>query len=68
MEVQLRTKRMDDVDEIGAANHRVYEKNQENGQASDNALIEALKQMTIAQIRQVADTASAEELHFLMDG
>ena len=42
--------------------------NQENGQASDNALIEALKQMTIAQIRQVADTASAEELHFLMDG
>lgn len=46
----------------------IYEKNQENGQASDNALIEALKQMTIAQIRQVADTASAEELHFLMDG
>ena len=38
----------------------IYEKNQENGQASDNALIEALKQMTIAQIRQVADTASAE--------
>ena len=37
-------------------------------QASDNALIEALKQMTIAQIRQVADTASEEELHFLMDG
>ena len=24
--------------------------------------------MTIAQIRQVADTASEEELHFLMDG
>lgn len=46
----------------------IYEKNQENGQASDNALIEALKQMTIAQIRQVADTASEEELHFLMDG
>ena len=46
----------------------IYEKNQENGQASDNALIEALKQMTIAQIRQVADTASAKELHFLMDG
>ena len=43
-------------------------KNQENGQASDNALIETLKQMTIAQIRQVADTASEEELHFLMDG
>ena len=39
----------------------IYEKNQENGQASDNALIEALKQMTIAQIRQVADTASEEE-------
>lgn len=46
----------------------IYEKNQENGQASDNALIEALKQMTIAQIRQVADTASEEELYFLMDG
>ena len=46
----------------------IYEKNQENGQASDNALIEVLKQMTIAQIRQVADTASEEELHFLMDG
>lgn len=46
----------------------IYEKNQENGQASDNTLIEALKQMTIAQIRQVADTASEEELHFLMDG
>ena len=46
----------------------IYEKNQENGQASDNALIETLKQMTIAQIRQVADTASEEELHFLMDG
>lgn len=46
----------------------IYEKNQENGQASDNALIEALKQMTIAQIRQVADAASEEELHFLMDG
>ena len=46
----------------------LHEKNQENGQASDNALIEALKQMTIAQIRQVADTASEEELHFLMDG
>ena len=29
---------------------------------------QALKQMTIAQIRQVADTASEEELHFLMDG
>ena len=25
MEVQLRTKMMDDVAEIGAANHRVYE-------------------------------------------
>lgn len=46
----------------------IYEKNQENGQASDNALIETLKQMTIAQVRQVADTASEEELHFLMDG
>lgn len=44
----------------------IYEKNQENGQASDNALIETLKQMTIAQIRQVADTASEEELHFLI--
>ena len=29
MEVQLRTKMMDDVAEIGAANHRVYEKKQE---------------------------------------
>lgn len=29
MEVQLRTKTMDDVAEIGAANHRVYEKKQE---------------------------------------
>ena len=30
MEVQLRTKTMDDIAEIGAANHRIYEQRQEN--------------------------------------
>ena len=38
MEVQLRTKRMDDVAEIGAANHRVYEKKQEKERRKRNQI------------------------------
>lgn len=36
--------------------------------ASDDPLVEALKEMTIAQIRQLVCQASEEELAFLMDG
>ena len=38
MEVQLRTKMMDDVAEIGAANHRVYEKKQEKERRKRNQI------------------------------
>ena len=33
MEVQLRTKKMDDIAEIGSANHQAYEKEQERVRA-----------------------------------
>lgn len=46
-----------------------YLKNPEKGlELLEDITPEILEQMTIAQIRQVADTASEEELHFLMDG
>lgn len=38
MEVQLRTKRMDDIAEIGPANHLGYEKRQENERARRDAI------------------------------
>lgn len=38
MEVQLRTKRMDDVAEIGTANHQGYEKRQEKERARRDAI------------------------------
>ena len=38
MEVQLRTKRMDDVAEIGQANHLGYEKRQQNERARRDAV------------------------------
>ena len=37
MEVQLRTKKMDDIAEIGAANHQAYEKEQERVRARREA-------------------------------
>jgi L-cysteine desulfidase len=36
--------------------------------ASDDSLVDALKEMTIAQIRQLVCSASLEELGFMMDG
>lgn len=41
---------------------------QKDGQAVEDPLIEELKGMTIAQIREVADSATEEELAFLLDG
>ena len=38
MEVQLRTKKMDDIAEIGAANHRLYEKQQEQERTRREAI------------------------------
>lgn len=40
MEVQLRTKKMDDIAEIGAANHQAYEKEQEKVRARREAIPE----------------------------
>lgn len=40
MEMQLRTKEMDDIAEIGPANHSVYEKNQEIARARRDAIPE----------------------------
>lgn len=40
MEVQLRTKTMDDVAEIGAANHLGYEKKQEKERSKRDAIPE----------------------------
>ena len=40
MEVQLRTKKMDDIAEIGAANHQAYEKEQERVRARREAIPE----------------------------
>ena len=37
MEMQLRTKRMDDIAEIGSANHLGYEKKQESDRARSDA-------------------------------
>lgn len=45
----------------------LLEENVQNA-ASDDSLVDALKEMTIAQIRQLVCTASEEELAFLMDG
>ena len=41
---------------------------QKDGQAVEDPLIEELKGMTIAQIREVTDSATEEELTFLLDG
>ena len=40
MEMQLRTKRMDDIAEIGSANHLGYEKKQESDRARRDAIPE----------------------------
>ena len=50
MEVQLRTKMMDDVAEIGAANHRVYEKKQEKEQTTEFELTEIVKRPILEKI------------------
>ena len=38
MEMQLRTKEMDDIAEIGAANHLFYEKKQENARGRNDVI------------------------------
>ena len=40
MEMQLRTKEMDDIAEIGSANHQAYEKRQEESRARRDAIPE----------------------------
>ncbi len=45
----------------------IFEKATED-QASGNDVIERLKQMKVAEIRQLVDTADSSELQFMMDG
>lgn len=46
----------------------LMEKTVTSSAASDDPLVDALKEMTIAQIRQLVCSASEEELSFMMDG
>jgi len=46
----------------------LLEKALQSSSASDDPLVDALKELTIAQIRQLVCTASEEELAFMMDG
>ena len=46
----------------------LLENNAASSAASDDSLVDALKEMTIGQIRQLVCSASEEELDFMMDG
>ena len=46
----------------------LFEKAATASQAGEDAVVTALAQMTIAQIRQLVATASEEELAFMLDG
>ena len=46
----------------------LFEKAATSTQAGEDAVVTALSQMTIAQIRQLVATASEEELAFMLDG
>ena len=46
----------------------ILEKNTQSSAASDDALVEDLKGMTIAEIRSLVCTASEDELSFMTDG
>ncbi len=50
------------------ANENILFEKQLNSISSDNQWIDNLKEMTFAQIRQLVDTATVEELEFMLDG
>ncbi len=50
------------------ANETILFEKQLNSKSSDNQWIDYLKEMTFAQIRQLVDTATVEELEFMLDG
>lgn len=50
------------------ANNEVLFEKEANAASSDNQLIDSLKEMTFTEIRQLVDSATEEELSFMLDG